>query len=297
MIGVRGVGGRQGLRSDDPHSYFKTHTEAVGVSGNIRERLWVIRQGSGDWHAFGGRDDIYHFTSSDGVAWSKDSANPVAADSNRQMQDLCCFQDPWADRYLIIAEDEDNDSAVIWSAPSLDADSWTFEDEFTRHFGNAEFGPRNPAPWYDAASDTLYLYHEEWQKDNPEYTRVISTTADPATASNWSDEGRPIPHENYVPKGIWQQDGEPRWTIFQRNNVIDRYWVFKKDSGLLDLTAESVMWVAPPHEAGYGELTPPHKPNGIEEYYPEGEDRPWAYGWDNMGSNATNNYDLLKGKD
>ncbi|MBN1341858.1 MAG: glycosylase [Phycisphaerae bacterium] len=134
------AGGRERKAGGDPlRSWTPCRENPVLTSGaagswdeNIRERMWVLREGDTyhGWYAgWRGPYDksrpklakLGHATSKDGLHWTKHPGNPIFAD--RWVEDICVVKD--GDTYFMYAEDESENKTVLHLLTSKDRVRWT----------------------------------------------------------------------------------------------------------------------------------------------------------------------------
>jgi hypothetical protein len=299
LISRSGDGG--GGSTTDPHLSYAVSDSDVITAANIREGFYVIRAGAGDWHGFIGAGslprDMLHFTSSDGVTWSADSNNPVINGSAQfSAEDPAIVYD--GSQWVMFAEDDDTSDQRIWSASSLDASVWTFEDIIP---AGAGFDMHSNFNLFDGGSGIWHALSEERDLNGPEYGRHLSNSGTLTNGADWVDNGRATidggTPDNVKPVGQYQFEGNIRW-IWRYSNADEKYTA-TEPANAGDYSA----WVSVGDISVKGSVTdqqgyldsPVHDSDGWSEYYPNGESTPWMFSWYSSNKGGDDNIDLLKG--
>ncbi len=151
----------------------------------IRERGWIIIE-NGTWHLFytgynpekSPRKFLGHATSPDGLAWTRDPANPLLESS--WVEDMCVIHKE--DTYYMFAEGE-NDFAHLLT--STDAHTWQEQGPLDVRLKDGTAIPSGPygtpAVWLE--NGTWYLFYERGDQGV-----WLATSTDARTWTNVQDE-------------------------------------------------------------------------------------------------------------
>jgi hypothetical protein len=271
----------------EPHHNASLSVNDIVTTSGIRERPWVVRPETGNWHLFvsaGSNNYLHHYTSSDGETWSADSNNSV---NSTNTEDVVGIE--YGGNWYIYGEEElsGETDLRIWEASTLDASSWTA-------VGNIDVGLPdgigNPNIWYE--DGTWYLLVEEVDLDGPDFTRLLTNTNDPTNDADWSDAGRVLDIENRYPNTLFRADEEYRM-VFWDSGVNESY-IYRPVRD--DYTAwEPVSRLDLGSYDGVSIQTPKRR-NGYDEVYPDGPGTPWYYIWDaaTHGGDGDDNLALYK---